>query len=136
MSSKNVDSPATRHPVRSLTALLLVCEALVLVGLAGYSATVLPNQAPGRGTFAVGLALFFATFAVLLGLGARSLLNKGRFGVSFSVTWQLFQALVGASLLERGLLLPGAIALLLAIVMFVLLLRPENRPDRQSIYED
>ena len=72
----------------------------------------------------------------MVGFAARSLMKRGRYGVSFGVTWQLFQALVGGSLIRGGLLWAGFGALALAAALFVLLLRPENRPDRELFFDD
>lgn len=98
--------------------------ALEAVGLLGVATLALmrSSQPDVPGTFAVGLALFLALFAVALGLAVLSLLRGGRFGVGYGITWQLFQALVGARLLVGGMYLIGAAALLCAIAVFVLLL--------------
>ena len=45
------------------------------------------------------------------------------FGLGFGLTWQLFQALIGASLLRGALYWQGGLALLLAVAVFVLLTR-------------
>jgi hypothetical protein len=57
--------------------------------------------------------------------------------VGYGITWQMFQALVAASLLRGGLITAGLILLVLAITGFVLLLRlvqgtptPLDREDR------
>src|SRR5699024_4710484 len=66
---------------------------------------------------------FLLLFALALGVAARSILAKGRFGLGFGITWQLFQALIGASLLRGALYWQGGRALLLAVAAFVLLTR-------------
>ena len=124
------------HPLRRVSALLLVLEALLLGGAALYALVTLPAQAAGLKTVAVGLAVFLGIFALMVGFAARSLMKRGRYGVSFGVTWQLFQALVGGSLIRGGLLWAGFGALALAAALFVLLLRPENRPDRELFFDD
>lgn len=121
--------PEERTRIRTISVALLALEALSLAALAGYSLLTLPG---GRAdSLAVPLALFFAIFALALIWAARSLHHRGRFGVSFGITWQLFQALVGASLLRGGLLPAGFFALILAIALFVLLLRRDNKPERE-----
>lgn len=71
--------------------------------------------------FGAGLGVFLLLFALAVGLAARSVLSRGRFGLGFGITWQLFQALVGATMLRSGLVWQGAVALALAIAAFVLL---------------
>lgn len=87
-------------------------------------------------SLAIPLAAFLGIFALALVWAARSLWSFGRFGVSFGITWQLFQALVGASLLQGGLLPAGFAALGLAVALFVLLLKPQNRPARELFVEE
>ncbi|MCT1866743.1 hypothetical protein M3B90_04285 [Dermabacter sp. p3-SID358] len=124
------------HTLRRVSSLLLLVEALLLIAAALYALVTLPGQAAELKTVAIGLAAFFGVFALLVALAARSLMKRGRYGVSFGVTWQLFQALVGGSLIRGGLLWAGFGALLLAVSLFVLLLRPENRPDRELLLDD
>ena len=107
---------------RPLVAALLGLEALLLAAAAtfsffGVSAGILDAR------FGVGLAVFLLLFALALAMAARSILARGRFGLGFGITWQLFQALIGASLLRGALYWQGALALLLAVVLFVLLTR-------------
>lgn len=71
--------------------------------------------------FGAGLGAFLLLFALAVGLAARSILSRGRFGLGFGITWQLFQALVGATMLSSALIWQGVVALALAIVTFVLL---------------
>ena len=124
------------HPLRRVSAALLVVEALLLLAAALYALVTLPAQSPKLSTLAVGLTACLGIFALMVALAARSLMKRGRYGVSFGVTWQLFQALVGGSLIRGGLLWAGFTALSLAIALFVLLMRPENRPDRELFIAD
>lgn len=87
----------------------------------------------------VGLGVFVFLFALLLVLAARSLVRRTRFGVGWGVTWQLFQALLGASMLRSGLIVPGVICLVLAIGAFFPLTRiartaplPEALADKDT----
>lgn len=121
-SARVVDAEDPGPRSRTLVAALLGVEALMLAAAATYcfvgvSGGILVPQ------FGVGLGAFLLLFALALGVAARSILAKGRFGLGFGITWQLFQALTGASLLRGGLYWQGALALLLAIVLFVLLTR-------------
>ena len=118
------------HPLRRVSA------ALLLLAAALYALVTLPAQSPKLSTLAVGLTACLGIFALMVALAARSLMKRGRYGVSFGVTWQLFQALVGGSLIRGGLLWAGFTALGLAIALFVLLIRPENRPDRELFIAD
>ncbi|ANP28044.1 hypothetical protein DAD186_14940 [Dermabacter vaginalis] len=142
MTSHHGDSEAeatfkrATHPLRRVSALLLILEALLLGGAALYALVTLPAQAADLKTVAVGLTVFLGIFALMVGFAARSLMKRGRYGVSFGVTWQLFQALVGGSLIRGGLLWAGFGALALAAALFVLLLRPENRPNRELFVDD
>ncbi|MDN5599344.1 MAG: hypothetical protein ACTHV2_02100 [Brachybacterium sp.] len=121
-SARVVDAEDPGPRSRTLVAALLAVEALMLAAAATYcfigvSGGILVPQ------FGLGLGAFLLLFALALGVAARSILAKGRFGLGFGITWQLFQALTGASLLRGGLYWQGALALLLAIVLFVLLTR-------------
>ena len=123
-----------RALVRQVSVLLLVVEAIALVSAGVFSfVTLRSSQAQSLG---VSLALFFGIIAVALVLAAVSLWNFGRFGVSFSVTWQLFQALVGASLLRGGMISAGVYCIVMAVLVFVLLLKPGNKPTRRNLLED
>ena len=100
--------------------MLLALEALLLAAVATYS---LLGVASGvlSARIGTGLGMFLLLFAVAVGLAARSVLTRGRFGLGFGITWQLFQALVGVSLLRGALYFQGGLALLLAVITFVLL---------------
>jgi hypothetical protein len=103
--------------LRPGAAALLGLEALMLLAGAGYC--LLGVLRGGLDTsFGLGIGGFLLLFAVLAGLAARSVLRRGRFGLGYGITWQMFQALVGASMLRAALYLPGALALLLAIGAF------------------
>ncbi|ATG54443.1 hypothetical protein CFK41_06420 [Brachybacterium ginsengisoli] len=120
-------APATDAEVadprrRPVVAALLGLEALLLAATATYcfigvSGGMLDTR------FGTGLGIFLLLFALALAVAARSILVKGRFGLGFGITWQLFQALIGASLLRGALYWQGALALILAVVLFVLLTR-------------
>lgn len=103
-------------------AIVLAIEALLIVSAALYTFMMVTG---GRfdTTFGIGLGFFLLVFAAGIAVAARSVLRKGRFGLGYGLTWQLFQALVGASLLRSGLYVPGALALILAIAAFLLLTR-------------
>lgn len=108
--------------LRPLGVILLALEAAALAVLA-----VLMLSRAGSGdmgeSFAIALGVFIAVFALGVALAARSLARRGRFGTGFGITWQLFQALVSASMLNYGIYVPGAIGLVLAIAAFVVLLQ-------------
>ena len=119
LSGASGDAPErSRVPAASVLAL----EALGLLALASIVALDGTGSEASR-TFLLGLAGFLALFAVLVALAAASVVRRGRFGVGFGITWQLFQALTAASMLRGGMLTAGGIGLVLAIVAFVLLLR-------------
>lgn len=107
---------------RPTVAALLGVEALMLAAAATYC--FLAASGGGLDTrLGMGLGVFLVLFALGLALAARSILVKGRFGLGFGITWQMFQALVGASMLRGAMYWQGALALLLAIAVFVLLTR-------------
>lgn len=109
-----------RSGLRPVAAVLLGLEALVLAVPATYSfLAVLSGTISAQ--LGMGLGAFMLLFVLALGLAARSILVRGRFGLGFGVTWQLFQALVGVTLLRGALYWQGGLALLLAILTFVLL---------------
>lgn len=100
-SARVVDAEDPGPRSRTLVAALLAVEALMLAAAATYcfigvSGGILVPQ------FGLGLGAFLLLFALALGVAARSILAKGRFGLGFGITWQLFQALTGASLLRGG----------------------------------
>lgn len=108
--------------IRPVVSLLLGLEALLLLTAAVYC-FVSVSGGGLQARLGIGLGIFLILFAVLLGLAARSILVKGRFGLGWGITWQLFQALVGASMLNAALYWQGALALVLAIALFVQLTR-------------
>lgn len=124
--SRPSSSPATTEDpnprTRPRAAALIGLEALLLVAVATYCFIGVSSGALAP-RFGTGLGVFLVLFAVGLGLAARSLLAKGRFGLGFGITWQFFQALTAASMLRSGLYWQGALGLLLAAVVFVLLTR-------------
>ena len=121
-SARADDAPDPGPRDRPVVASLLGVEALLLVITATYCFIgVSGGLLDAR--FGVGLAVFLLLFALALGVAARSILARGRFGLGFGITWQLFQALIGASLLRGALYWQGGLALLLAVAAFVLLTR-------------
>ena len=117
---------------RRIASALLGVEA---VGLAALATTALVNASSGTAptTFALALAAFLLLFAVLVGVAAVSLVRHGRFGVGYGITWQMFQALVAATMLRASMYLVGAAALVLAIAAFVLLFDvARNAPPASS----
>ena len=120
-ASARPDAPERDPRIRPAAAVGLVLEAVLLVGVATFSFVgVSSGQLDPR--FGTGLGVFMLLFAVAAGLAARSVLVRGRFGLGYGITWQLFQALVGASMLRGGLIWQGALALVLAVGVFLLLL--------------
>lgn len=120
-ASARPDAPERDPRIRPAAAVGLVLEAVLLVAVATFSFVgVSSGQLDPR--FGTGLGVFMLLFAVAAGLAARSVLVRGRFGLGYGITWQLFQALVGASMLRGGLIWQGALALVLAIGVFLLLL--------------
>lgn len=107
---------------RPLVAALLGLEALLLAAAATYCFVAVAGGSlyPRLG---IGLGAFLLLFALALAVAARSILVRGRFGLGWGITWQLFQALVGASMLNGSMYWQGALALVLSIVLFVLLTR-------------
>ncbi|ACU85856.1 hypothetical protein Bfae_20490 [Brachybacterium faecium DSM 4810] len=121
-AARPVDAADPSPRSRPTVAALLGIEALMLAATATYSFLGVSGGALGA-TFGVGLGVFLLLFALALAFAARSILSRGRFGLGFGITWQLFQALVGVSLLRGALYWQGALALLLAVALFVLLTR-------------
>lgn len=120
MRPADATDPSPR--TRPLTAALLGVEALMLAAAATYCFAIVPaGEIPSR--LLTGLGIFLIVFALGAALAARSILVKGRFGLGYGITWQLFQALVGVNMLRGGMYWQGGLALVLAIVLFVHLLR-------------
>lgn len=121
-SARTTDAEENEPQRRRVVAALLGLEALLLAATATYCFLgVSGGTLDAR--FGTGLGVFLLLFTLALGLAVRSILVRGRFGLGFGITWQLFQALIGASLLRGALYWQGALALLLAVVLFVLLTR-------------
>ena len=116
------DAPDPGPGARPAAAALLGVEALLLVAAATYCFLAVSGGGLDA-RLGTGLGIFLVAFALALGVGARSVLNRGRFGLGFGLTWQMFQALVGASMLRGAMYWQGALALLLAIAAFVFLTR-------------
>ncbi|CAM3964235.1 hypothetical protein [Helcobacillus massiliensis] len=119
--------------LRVVGASLLVLEAVLLLGTAVFAVLNLRTEADGIPTVAFGLAVVLTVFAALLVLAAVSLLRRGRYGVSYGITWQLFQALIGASMFKAAMLAPAVVVTVLAVAVFIILLKPQCRPDRQGL---
>ncbi|MGY5765965.1 hypothetical protein ACXET9_12275 [Brachybacterium sp. DNPG3] len=118
--------------IRPTAAVLLGVEALGMLAIATYCLVMVGGGSlyPRIG---IGLALFLLLFAVGAVAAARSVLARGRFGLGYGITWQLFQALVGASMLRGALYWQGGLALGLAIALFALLttlVRSTPLPER------
>ena len=111
-----------RPQIRPAAALVLALEAL-MIAAAATASFWLSGTAGARPGLMIALGVFLLVFALGAAIAARSVLLRGRFGLGYGLTWQLFQALVGASLLRGGLYWQGALALVLAVVAFVLLLQ-------------
>lgn len=107
---------------RRIGAVLLGIEALALLAAASFALWSLPGRPGVPANYGAGMALFLAIFAVLLGAAALSVARGTRFGVGYGITWQLFQALVGATMLRSGLVLVGIAAILAALAAFVVLM--------------
>lgn len=106
---------------RRIGAVLLGMEALGIMGGATFAAIDLRGREGLPPTYGAAMAGFLVVFALLLALAGLSLVRGGRFGVGYGITWQLFQALVGVTMLTSGLVLPGVLALGLAIASFAVL---------------
>ncbi|GAA4521702.1 hypothetical protein GCM10023160_09040 [Brachybacterium paraconglomeratum] len=118
----SADGPDPSPRSRPIVALLLGIEALLLAAAATYC-FVAVSGGDLHARLGIGLGVFLLLFALLLGLAARSILQRGRFGLGWGITWQLFQALVGGSMLNASMYWQGTLALILAITLFVLLTR-------------
>lgn len=124
-------APASRRPLRTIASLLLLLEALLLLGAGAFVALSAPLREGGMPGVAAGLGLMLTIFAALLVAAAISVHRRGRFGVSYGVTWQLFQALISGAMFNTAMILPGVIALGLALALFVILLHKDVRPTVQ-----
>lgn len=111
-----------RPHIRPAAALVLALEALMIAAAATASFWLSRTAGQSAGLM-IALGVFMLVLALGAAIAARSVLLRGRFGLGYGVTWQLFQALVGASLLRGGLYWQGALALVLAVAGFLLLLQ-------------
>ncbi|MFP3714864.1 hypothetical protein [Puerhibacterium sp. TATVAM-FAB25] len=121
--------PDRPTPPGALRALLVavVLEALVLT----VAAVVVAVEAIGGGSDSVAMSVFLVVFALGMAwalLAAGRVLRAGRHGGrSVIMTWQIFQAVVAASMLASGAtaaVLGGVGLLALAVAVAVLLLTP------------
>lgn len=119
--------PVRPTPPGALRALLagVVLEALVLA----VAAVVVAVEAIRGGSGSVAMSAFLVVFALGMAwalLAAGRVLRAGRHGGrSVIMTWQIFQAVVAASMLASGVtgaVLGGAGLLALAVAVAVLLL--------------
>lgn len=133
MSTPSADHTAVapRRPLRAAASLLLLLEALLLVGTGAFVAFSAPLRTGGMPGVAAGLGLMLTIFAALLVAAAISVHRYGRFGVSYGITWQLFQALISGAMFKSAMVLPGVIALGLAVTLFVILMHKDVRPTVQ-----
>lgn len=116
------ETPADTAPrARRVAAVVMALEGVAILVVASVVVSGGGRSGVSWG-FATGLAAFMSLFAAAILLAAVSLWRRGRFGVGYGITWQLFQALVSASMLRSALYVPGALGLVSAIVVFVLLL--------------
>ncbi|QAY63417.1 hypothetical protein ET495_09330 [Xylanimonas allomyrinae] len=138
--SREPGAPDTRTdhaaPVPSTRALrvllsLLVVEAAVLVAAAVVLVVDLLARGGGDGSREMGMGAFLAACALgvawALWAAARALGSGRRAGRAVAMTWQIFQAVIGASAVASGSGLPmvlGAVLLALALVVAALLLTP------------
>ncbi|GAA1288353.1 MULTISPECIES: hypothetical protein [Brachybacterium] len=128
----DVEDPSPR--LRPAAAGLLGIETLLLLAAATFC-FVMVSAGNLHARLGTGLGIFLIIFAVGTALASRSVLVKGRFGLGYGITWQMFQALVASSMLRGGMYWQGALGLALAIAVFVLLLRLVRStplPDRAS----
>lgn len=136
MPSTPASTPAEQSVIdsrrRALPALLLLAEALLLVAVGVYSAVLASRELVSTG-FGYGIAGFVLLLALALIFAANSLRAGGRFGIGFGLTWQMFQALVAASLLRAAMYWQGVLALVLAIVLFVMLTRISKEEHERAI---
>lgn len=112
--------PASR--TRPIAAAILGLEAVVMLAMASVVLVDAGGHPELPRRLTLGLTAFIGVLAVAVGAAAVSVLRGGRFGVGFGITWQLFQALVSASMLRAALYLPGAFGLISAVAAFVLLM--------------
>lgn len=125
------DSPDS-SPRRRTAVILLAVEALLLAAAAVYCAS-LAGAGEVTARFGLGLAVFLGLFAIAVAVAAHSLRRGGRFGIGFGITWQMFQALVGASMLRGAMYWQGALALGLAIALFVMLTTLSKAEHERSL---
>lgn len=125
------DSPDS-SPRRRTAVILLAVEALLLAAAAVYCASLaVAGEVTGR--FGLGLAVFLGLFTIAVAVAAHSLRRGGRFGIGFGITWQMFQALVGASMLRGAMYWQGALALGLSIALFIMLTTLSKAEHERSL---
>src|SRR5699024_10399493 len=121
-AARPVDAADPTPRSRPTVAALLGIEALMLAAAATYSFLGVSGGALGAAV-AVGLGVVLLLSALDPAGAAGSGLSRGGFGLGFGITGQRFQALVGVGLVRGALYWQGALALLLAVALFVLLTR-------------
>jgi hypothetical protein len=119
-----MDSSAFRTPAVLVVALILVAEALVLLGLSGYLAHQLVVHGPDSVASALGLVLITLASAAWITTTAIGFVQGKPFARGSAVVWQILQGAVGLAsnqgLFARpdivsGLFVPALIALALLL---------------------
>lgn len=116
------DVATSTSRARAAAVGLLALEALALLAFASLALLDGARSSGELRTFALGLAAFLALLGILVGAAALSVMRGRRFGIGFGITWQLFQAFVGVTLLRGSLLGAGVFALATAVLTGILLL--------------
>lgn len=119
-------SPAHRDETpraRSARRVAIIAVGLEAVGMLALASVLLvrAGTASVAPQLSLALGIFLLIFAAALIAAVRSLVMRTRFGVGYGITWQLFQALVGASMLNAALIALGVMSIGLALMAFVAL---------------
>ncbi|BDZ42825.1 hypothetical protein GCM10025865_21240 [Paraoerskovia sediminicola] len=125
---QGADDPDAPHLNRRPAALLVLVagvglEVVALVGAAVYLVVRLFTVAEVSLGLSVSLVLLALGVAVALVAASRALLRGRRGGRAPVATWQLLQAIVGATAMQSGATAWGAPLVAVAVVVLVCLVR-------------
>lgn len=127
--------PAARGPRIAVVA-LLSAQVAVLVGFAVAWLVSLARGTAAYPEAVVGLAVFAVVAALLLVLCARGVWRAAAWTRAPVITFQLLLGVMGIEWIRGDAVALGVLAVVVAVVVIVALLRPGVVPPRRPFAED
>jgi hypothetical protein len=117
-------SASNRSPLLTLVGVLVLFEALVLVGAAVYLLHGLLVEDAAAPIAAIAMVLMALVFAVGIGFCGRGLLQRATWARSPVVVWQLLEIAAGIPAFTGGSAWVGVVLVVPAVVVLVGLFVP------------